>query len=237
MTNPFSTRDHPRRIDQGGHFWDAGQFHLLLTVELTTSDSWRGLSPTAQRVALDMLFKYWRVSRGDTEVPRGGFSYTYRECNVDCGSTSFTNYLKDIVARNLFVVVLPRSPVVQRYRPGAWREFKDPSLPPFRDKAVKPDRPKNSKRKKNKGPSCLGNFYRTGDPFTRVNAIMMKSDAWRNLGPTSIPVLIDMIHTYNALTFSEHKELAEGMTFTYGQCRVNCSERSFNDARADIIRM
>ncbi len=225
MGGSISNRGHRHREGHGGNFWRKGEEFFPLTVEMITSDSWRSLTPTSQGILLDMLCHFWRCTRSDTELVKGGFFHTYRESRIDCSPRTFTASMEAIVARGWFSNCSGKR-IVPRYRPGRWREYKDATLKPV-------DTTQGRTSKKKKASKCLGHFWQPGQVFSPISLSLLRHDSWRVLSPSSRCILLDMIHAYNAATFGDHR--TGGINYTFNTCRVDCSENTFYLARAAVI--
>ena len=225
MGGSISNRGHRHRGSHGGHFWRDGEPYLPLTVEMTTSDAWRSLTPTSQCILLDMLCHYWHRTRSDTEAVNGGFFHTYRQCKIDCSPRTFTASVKSIVERGWFQKCNGKRPVAH-YRPGPWREYRNATL-----KSV--DATQRRSKQKKKALGCRGHFWHPRQIFSPIPFSLLKHDAWRVLSPSSRCVLLDMIHAYNAATYGDHK--SGGINYTFKTCRVACSENTFYSARTEVI--
>jgi hypothetical protein len=227
MAGSISNRGHRYRNAHGGHFWRKEEPFVPITVEMTSSDAWRTLSPSTQSILVSMLSRYWTATRGDTVTLRSGFSYTYSSCAIDCNQKTFSKALAEVEVRGWFVRK-GKNKHFRRYIPGPWRDYCDPNV------HVLPSGARGQSKFKTKTKS-IGHFWQSNQAFTPFAIEILKHDAWRVLTPLARAVLLDLLHEYNAITFSDHKPLAGGLTYSYRQSRVICSENSFYTARAAIL--
>jgi hypothetical protein len=196
---------------------------------MTTCPAWRTLGATARAILLDMIWRFWTASDADTVNLPGGFPFTFAATSVPCSSRTFSNSIAEIVDRGWFSRSLSRGNI-PHFKPGNWRDFSpDAALPPLHTDVV------HVKTKRKKGQKrSMGHFRESTELYTPLTREILTSEAWRALTALSRCVLVDMLHHFNALTYSDTKTLPDGFTYTWADCRVDITKRAFYSARSAI---
>lgn len=231
MAGSISNKGHRHRErTHRGSFWENGDSYIPITREMTQSDAWRSLGATGQAILLDMLAQYWRATKSCEEPLKGGFTYTFRTCAVDCSHSTFPKAMAEIQDRGWFVRTARRN-LQPRFAPGPWREYKAEGLNPMRRGVAPQKRAAKGKTK------AVEPFYRKGQVYTPFAISTLRHDAWRALKPLSRAVLLDMLHAYNAESGADNKDLSDiGFTYSFQECSVDCKDDTFYSARDQICR-